>query len=271
MNKGFKRNEVNGVVFYTIPAFEKTGLVKHLFSTRIGGVSNGAYSSMNLSLTRYNDKEEVYENFKRICDAGGFAYGDMVFSDQVHGDKIRKVTKDDKGKNFSGSDIKNADALMTDEKQIPLVTFYADCTPLFFLDPVKEVVALAHAGWRGTVKEIGPKTVKAMIDTYGSNKEDILAGIGPAIGVCCYEVGDDVAEEVKKLDINHDNVLIPKGNDKWMFNLEMTNYLELTGCGLKDENITLSGLCTHCNKEEFFSYRRDKGNTGSMAAFMVLI
>lgn len=271
MNRGFKRNEIDGVVFYTIPAFENTGKVKHLFSTRIGGVSSGHYSSLNLSLTRYDDKESVYENFRRICHVANINYDDMVFSNQVHSDGIRMVTSSDKGKNFGLSDIKNADALMTNERGIPIVTFYADCTPLYFLDPVKNVIALSHAGWRGTVKEIGPKTVEAMVNNYGSNKKDIIAAIGPAIGVCCYEVGKDVADEVSKLDIDLDKVLIDNGNGKWMLNLEMTNYLQLIKCGLKDDNITVSRLCTSCCSDEFYSYRRDKGKTGSMAAFMELI
>ncbi|MDK2806930.1 MAG: purine-nucleoside/S-methyl-5-thioadenosine phosphorylase / adenosine deaminase [Thermoanaerobacterium sp.] len=271
VNRGFKRNEIDGVVFYTIPAFENTGKVKHLFSTRIGGVSKGQYSSLNLSLTRYDDKEGVYENFRRVCKVLDINYDDMVFSNQVHSDGIRMVTSSDRGKNFGSSDIKNADALMTNERGIPIVTFYADCTPLYFLDPVKNAIALAHAGWRGTVKEIGPKTVEAMVNTYGSNKKDIIAAIGPAIGVCCYEVGKDVVDEVSKLDIDLDKVLIDNGNEKWMLNLEMTNYLELIKCGLKDDNITVSGLCTSCCSDEFYSYRRDKGKTGSMAAFMELI
>ncbi|AEF18169.1 Multi-copper polyphenol oxidoreductase, laccase [Thermoanaerobacterium xylanolyticum LX-11] len=271
MNRGFKRNEIDGVVFYTIPEFENTGKVKHLFSTRIGGVSGGPYSSLNLSLTRYDDRESVYENFSRICHVANINYSDMVFSNQVHSDGIRIVNRSDKGKNFGISDIKNADALMTNERGIPIVTFYADCTPLYFLDPVKNIIALAHAGWRGTAKEIGPKTVETMVTAFGSHKKDILAAIGPAIGVCCYEVGKDVADKISKLNINIGDVLLDKGDGKWMLNLEMTNYYELINCGIKDENITLSGLCTSCNAYEFYSYRRDKGATGSMAAFMELI
>lgn len=270
MNRGYKREDVKGMVYYTIPSFTETELVNHLFSTRIGGISKGEYSSLNLSLSRYDDENEVHTNFKRICDAGSFNYDNMVFSAQVHGDNIRKVTKDDIGKNFGTSDIKDTDALITNIHGIPLVTFYADCTPLFFLDPLKKVIALAHAGWRGTVKEIGPKTVKSMEENYGSNKDDIIVGIGPAIGVCCYEVGEDVANEVKKvIDKEHwDMVLLLKSNGKWMLDLELTNYLELINAGIKDKNITLSGLCTSCRKDEFYSYRRDNGKTGSMAAFM---
>lgn len=269
MNIGFKRNESKGVVFYTIPSFEEMNLTKHLFTTRIGGISSGKYDSMNLSLKRYEKKEEVYENFKIICDIGEFSYKDMVFSDQVHGDVVRKVTIDDKGKNFGGSDIKSVDALMTDEKGIPLVTFYADCTPLFFLDPVKKVVALAHAGWRGTVLNIGPKTVKAMQKEYGSNVENILAAIGPSIYKCCYEVGDDVAVKVKEALNEWEKVLEQKHDGKWMLDLQAANYIELINCGIPEKNITVSQMCTYCS-DEFYSYRRDRGMTGSMAAFIEL-
>lgn len=269
LNTGFKRNESKGAVFYTIPSFEETGFTKHLFTTRIGGISRGKYASMNLSLKRYDKKEDVYENFKIICDIGGFSYKNMVFSDQVHGDAVRKVTIDDKGKNFGGSDIQGVDALMTDERGIPLVTFYADCTPLFFLDPVKKVVALAHAGWRGTVLNIGPKTVKAMEKEYGSNPEDILAAIGPSIYKCCYEVGDDVAGKVKDTVDRWEQVLKQNPDGKWMLDLQAANYIELLDCGIPDKNITVSQMCTHCS-DEFYSYRRDNGITGSMAAFIEL-
>lgn len=269
MEVGFKRNEVKGVVFYIIPSFERTGLVKHLFTTRIGGVSKGKYASLNLSLKRYDTKEEVYENFKIICDIGGFSYEDMVFSDQVHGDVVKKVTYEDKGKNFGGSDISGVDALMTNERGIPLVTFYADCVPLFFLDPVQKVIALAHAGWRGTVAYIGPKIVNAMKEEYGSNPKDILVGIGPSIYKCCYEVGDDVANKIKDVIDEWEKVLVKKAGGKWMLDLQLTNYIELINTGIPDENITVSQMCTHCNSE-FYSYRRDKGMTGSMAAFMEL-
>jgi hypothetical protein len=269
LNIGFKRNESKGAVFYTIPSFEETGLTKHLFTTRIGGISSGEYASMNLSLKRYSSKEDIYKNFKIICDAGGFSYKDMVFSDQVHGDVVRKVTVNDRGKNFGESDIEGIDALMTNEKGIPLVTFYADCTPLFFLDPVKKVIALAHAGWKGTVLNIGLKTVKAMEKEYGSSPEDILAAIGPSIYKCCYEVGDDVAGKFKETIAEWEKVLEKKPDGKWMLDLQEANYIELINCGIPDKNITVSRMCTHCS-DEFYSYRRDKGITGSMAAFIEL-
>ncbi|MGB9679434.1 MAG: peptidoglycan editing factor PgeF [Thermoanaerobacteraceae bacterium] len=269
MDIGFKRNEKENMVFYTISSFEKTGIVNHLFTTRIGGVSKGQYSSLNLSLKRFNNKEEVYNNFKRVCNIGNFSYENMVFSDQVHGNFVRKVTYEDRGKNFGGSDIIEVDGLMTNERGIPLVTFYADCVPLFFLDPVKKVIALAHAGWRGTVSFIGPKTVNAMEKEYGSNTKDILVGIGPSIYKCCYEVGEDVANKIKGVIDDWEKVLVKKSDEKWMLDLQQTNYIELINTGIPDENITLSQMCTHCNSE-FYSYRRDKGITGSMAAFMEL-
>ncbi|TCO68617.1 hypothetical protein EV203_10187 [Caldanaerobacter subterraneus] len=266
---GFKRNEKNGVVFYTIPSFEETGIVKHLFTTRIGGVSKGKFASLNLSLKRYDSKEEVYENFKIICRIGEFTCENMVFSDQVHGNVVRKITYEDRGKNFGKNDIIGVDGLVTSERGIPLVTFHADCVPLFFLDPVKKVVALSHAGWRGTVAYIGPNTVEVMRKEYGSNPKDILVGIGPSIYKCCYEVGEDVAERVKEAIEDWKEVLVKKSDGKWLLDLQHANYIELVKNGIPDENITVSHICTSCNLE-FYSYRRDKGITGSMAAFAEL-
>lgn len=265
---GFKRNEVDGVVFYTIPSFEEEG-IKHLFTTRIGGVSKGHYASLNLSFKRYDRKEEIYQNFHRICDVAGFNYYDLVFSDQVHSDRILKVGVQDKGKGLSRkSDIVNADGLMTQDKGVPIVTFYADCVPLFFYDRVNKVIALSHSGWKGTALRIAQKTLEAMGKEYGTRPRDCIVAIGPSIGACCYEVGDDVIRYF--VDIKTpEPVFKLKGNGKWMLDLPKINYHLFIEAGIPDENITMSGICTSCS-EEFYSYRRDKGITGSMAAFMQL-
>lgn len=265
---GFKRNEVDGVVFYTIPSFEKEG-IKHLFTTRIGGVSKGCYESLNLSLNRYDRKEEIYQNFHRICGAGGFDYDALVLSDQVHGDRIVKVGVKDKGKGLSReSDITNADGLMTCDKGVTLVTFYADCVPLFFYDRVNKAIALSHSGWKGTALRIAQKTLAAMGKEYGTKPEDCIVAIGPSIGICCYEVGDDVIRQFQDIE-TPTPVFQYKGNGKWMLDLQKINYYLFTEAGVPDENITISGICTSCN-HDFYSYRRDRGITGSMAAFMQL-
>lgn len=265
MQKGFVRNKKGGLVYYTIPSFENYG-VKHIFTTRLGGSSKKPFESMNLSLRRYNDKREIYDNFHIVCDNCGFKYEDLVLSDQVHGDRIAEVGVNDKGKGlYKKSDIKDADCLATDTVGVPLVTFYADCVPLFFYDSVKKAIALAHSGWRGTSLEIGRKTVEFMAAKYGSKPADIISAIGPSIGPCCYEVEYDVA----KYFLNYDKALYNKAGGKYMLDLQRVNAEILRNAGISDEHITVSGICTSCS-DEFYSYRRDKGVTGSMAAFMSL-
>lgn len=240
-----------------------------MFTTRIGGVSRGCYESLNLSFKRCDTKEEVFRNFRIICDVGGYNYEDLVFSDQVHGDRVVKVTSADKGKGLvRKSDIVNADGLMTNERGVPLVTFYADCVPLFFYDRVHRAIALSHSGWKGTALKIAQKTLKAMEKEYGTKPWQCLVAIGPCIGVCCYEVGDDVAQRFKDMKTPVP-VVHPKGGGKWMLDLAKANYYLFLEAGVPDENIAISGVCTSCSRE-FFSYRRDKGMTGSMAAFMQL-
>ena len=168
------------------PMFRETGIVKHGFSTRIGGVSKGCFSSLNLSFTRGDEEEAVRENFRRIGSAMGIRCEDMVFTHQTHTINVRVVTEADRGcgivKPRTYSDV---DGLVTDIPGICLVTFYADCVPLYFVDPVKKVIGLSHSGWRGTVGKIGKVTVETMCREFKSRPEDILAAVGPSICQDC--------------------------------------------------------------------------------------
>ena len=157
----------NGVPYIVFKNLELPGIV-HGFSTRLGGVSEGIYSTMNLSFHRGDDMDAVMENHRRLAQAVGYDHRRLVFSDQVHETVIRKVTEEDAGKGITReSDITETDGLMTNVKDLPLITFYADCVPVFFYDPVKEVVAMNHSGWRGTVKNISRHMVEALNKEYG--------------------------------------------------------------------------------------------------------
>ena len=188
-------NEKNGVVFITFPKLVKAGIC-HGFSTRIGGVSEGHLSSMNLSFTRGDDPEKVQENFRRIGAAIGFDAKDLVLSSQIHETEIRKVTAKDKGDGIVRETVPGIDALVTDEAGIPMYTSYADCVPLLFYDSEHHVAGMAHSGWRGTVAKIGAKFVAYIQREYGSKPENIIAAIGPSICRSCYEVGEEVAVKV---------------------------------------------------------------------------
>lgn len=259
------------VTYVTFPLLQKEGLI-HGFSTRLGGVSKGYFSSMNLSFQRGDREEDVRENYKRIGEAIGFSPENLVFSDQIHEDTIYSVTKDDCGKGYTKELLKGNDGLVTNERQVPLVTFYADCVPIFFYDPVKEVIGMAHSGWRGTVKRIGCKMLSKMQTEYGSKVEDILVVIAPSICKDCYEISEDVANKFKKemKEIPTELYLEEKGNGKYQLDLWKVNEEMLLRAGVQREHLAVTDLCTCCNPELFFSHRASEGKRGNLAGFMML-
>ena len=171
-----------GVPYFQFPLLDQTGMVNHCFSTRLGGVSTGCYESMNLSPSKADSPENVRENYRRLCEAIGVDLKKTVLSRQTHTTVVRKVAVEDCGKGlFRQRDYDNVDGLMTDIPGIVLVTFYADCVPLYFLDPVHRAAAVSHSGWKGTAAAMGARTLEAMNQAYGTRPEDVLACIGPSI------------------------------------------------------------------------------------------
>lgn len=265
-------NEKNGVVFLSFPKIDAAAGAVHGFSTRLGGVSEGVFSTMSFSTSLPDKREAVLENYNRFCLAIGGDCKNTVLSDQTHTANVRVVTKEDIGKGlFYERDYTDIDGLVTNEKDILLVTQYADCTPLAFYDPVKGVVATSHAGWRGTVTLIAKNAIDVMVKEFGSNPKDILCGIGPNIGVCCYEVDDPVINEVKKLEfLDFDRCIFPKGKGKYMLDLKEVNRQILVNCGILPENIDTADLCTCCSSDIFHSHRATKGKRGTLALMIGL-
>lgn len=271
MNIGFKSNDRKGIKYYTIPLFEETALTVHAFTTRIGGVSKDPFKSLNFGFKTGDNEKDIFINYESICEVLDTKLEDCVLSDQVHKTNIRIVTKEDRGKGIlKDRDYKEIDGLVTNESDITLFTFYADCVPLFFLDKVNKVIGLAHGGWRGTVDGIASKMIDTMTKEYNSKLKDILVAIGPSIGECCYEVGIDVYNEFDKKLLNTSKILKPVSDDKWKLNLWETNKTILEMTGIPNENIALSNICTSCNNEVFYSYRKESGITGRMAAIIRL-
>ena len=264
--------------FLEFPLFKNTGIVRHGFSTRLGGVSKGYYSSMNLSFERGDDPEAVRENFRRMGAAIGVSCEDMVLSKQTHTTNVRIVTEEDRGKGIlKERDYTDVDGLITDVPGLVLATFYADCVPLLFVDPVHHAIGCSHSGWRGTVGEMGKKTVEAMREAYGSRPEDIFAAIGPSICQDCYEVGKDVAEPFEKLfsqeryqDVSLKNILTEKVNGKYQLDLWRANEAIFLGAGILKEHLSMTDICTCCNPSYLFSHRASKGRRGNLAAFLML-
>lgn len=274
----------NGAVYLTFPGLEKTGAVRHLFSTRAGGASSGIYASMNLSYTRGDKKEAVDENYRRIAACLDCSVEDMVCSDQTHTDNIRLVTAKDRGKGVTRpKDYRDVDGLITREKGVVLCTFFADCVPLFFVDPVKKAIGLAHSGWRGTVQKIGKRTVEEMGKAFGTDPGDLYAAIGPSICRDCYEVSGDVIEEFERAFPGEEGGMEsdPQGGSrrlwygtkpgKYQLDLWEANRRILREAGILESRIEVTDLCTCCNPKLLFSHRASHGKRGNLGAFMRLL
>ncbi|MDE6026332.1 MAG: peptidoglycan editing factor PgeF [Lachnospiraceae bacterium] len=268
--KGFGGDALVPIIKYNI--FSEYQDLVHGFSTRMGGTSHAHLGSMNLSFSRGDEHENVIVNHKRFAMAVGYDWERLVFSDQVHKAEIYKVTHEDIGKGITKeSDIKEIDALMTNERGIPLMTFYADCVPVFFYDPVKKVVALAHSGWKGTVLKISEKVIKAMGDTYGSSASDILCAISPSICQSCYEVSDDVIKQfLDAFGESAKDFFYEKGNGKYQLNLHEACKYTMILAGITEEHIAMPDLCTCCNPNVLFSHRASNGKRGNLGAVIML-
>lgn len=262
-----------GVPFLSFPLLEETGIVTQGFSTRLGGVSEGDYSSMNVSFTRGDREEAVRENYRRLGEAIGFDCESLVCSDQTHTTNVRVMTEEDRGKGFARpKDYRDVDGMITNVPGLTLATFYADCVPLYFVDPVKRAIGLSHSGWRGTVGKIGKKTVERMEETYGSNPADIRAVIGPSICQDCYEVSVDVIDEFRQAfsEESWPELFYEKADGKYQLNLWKANELIFREASILPKHIAVTDLCTCCNPTLLFSHRASHGKRGNLGAFLML-
>lgn len=245
----------------------------HGFSTRFGGVSKGYLGSLNLSFSRGDEPEYVRENHRRFGAAVGYDYRRLVFSDQVHDTRIRVVTGQDAGNGIIGENkLKGIDGLITNVRGLPLITFYADCVPIYFYDPVRHVAGVAHSGWKGTVKNIAGAMVRTMQEVYDCHASDILCAIGPSICMDCYEVSEDVAEQFREAygAERSDVILSEKGEGKYQLDLHGACRYNLLGAGIRDAHIALPDLCSCCNHNVLFSHRASHGQRGNLGAVIML-
>lgn len=262
----------NGVIYITFDKLDRAGVV-HGFSTRIGGVSKGYLGSMNLSFHRGDDPDAVMENHRRFADAVGYDYRKLVFSDQVHKTDIYKVTEKDAGKGIMrDTDIREIDGLMTNVPGIPLMTFYADCVPVFFYDPVKKVVAMNHSGWKGTVAKISRCMLSRLKEEYGTEASDLICAVGPSICKDCYEVSENVAKQFMDAytKAQVDEIVYDKGDGKYLLDLHRANYYNLVDSGVLPEKIDVTNICTCCNSDVLFSHRASHGLRGNLGAVIML-
>ena len=266
----FYDKQKEGLTLHTSQLLEKPGAV-HAFTTRPGGVSRGIYESLNLAKGRGDDMDNVRENYRRVCAALGADMGKLVFTNQVHGDLVRRVTAADRGKGLDRPVDYEADGLMTNVPGLVLAVFAADCIPILLFDPVERVVAAVHAGWRGTALGIAARAVEGMATQYDCKGENILAAIGPGISQCCFETDADVPNAMTAA---MGSAALPfirdRGEGKFGVDLKGLNTLWLTRAGLREGHMDISPDCTMCRHEKYWSHRYTKGERGSQAALITL-
>ena len=269
---GLVCREKNGVPFLSFGLLEACDFVKQGFSTRMGGVSEGDCASMNLGFSRGDERERVMENYRRMAAALDMPMERMVLSKQTHTTNVRVVTEADAGNGIVRPlPYTDVDGLVTNVENLPLVTFYADCVPLYFVDPVNRAIGLSHSGWRGTVNRMGLHTLNRMAEEYGTKPDQVLACVGPSICRDCYEVSLDVALEFRQAFGEKAELLLDeKTNGKFQLDLWEANRQILLEAGVREEHLAVTDLCTCCNPTLLFSHRASGGKRGNLAAFLCL-
>lgn len=262
-----------GIPLLKFHLLDQAGIVEHGFTTREGGVSKDEFAALNLSYTRGDDKAAVDENFRRTAVSLHADISDFVLTDQTHTTNVRQVTRQDCGKGILRErDYQDVDGLITDEPGVVLAAFFADCVPLYFVDPVRRAIGLSHSGWRGTVARMGLATIQAMKAAYASRPEDLFCAIGPSICQACYEVSEDVAVRfIEEFPDAGKELCYPTSNGKYQLNLWRANELVLIQAGVRPERLVVTDICTCCNSRLLFSHRASHGKRGNLGAFLKLL
>ncbi|MCG6175187.1 peptidoglycan editing factor PgeF [Anoxybacillus sp. LAT_31] len=261
-------NEIFRQAHESLLLFDGWENVSVAFTTKRGGVSTGAFATLNLGMHVADDCDVVYENRKKVAEQLNVSLDRWVCADQVHGVHIEKVTNNHAGKGVRAYDtaVPHTDGLYTNERQLMLALCFADCVPLYFFSPSKKLIGLAHAGWKGTVHNIAGEMVKRWNE---EGADDIYVVIGPSIGRCCYVVDDRVIEFVQKALVNSPQSLYNEtSKGQYALDLKEMNKQLLQQAGVPSERIAVSSYCTSCEQSLFFSHRRDGGKTGRMMALI---
>ncbi len=236
-------------------AFFEDESVLAFFTDRHGGVSKGIYESLNISSNVGDDIRNIVQNRQIIAENNSFLLENIVYMKQIHSNNIQII------QNSFINEIKNVDGLITNKRKIPLMAMSADCAAVLIYDRSKKVISAIHSGRVGTQKEIVKIAIKKLINEYGSKSEDLAVEVGPSIGVCCYEISENLAKDFEKRYIN-------TRDDRYYLDLKSMILDQLLSSGVKDDNIVVSDVCTSCDKN-YFSYRRD-GKTGRFCGIIML-
>ena len=262
---GFIEHDKSGFIYLTASNID----TPHAFTTRYGGVSEGIFSSMNLSLSGKDSREYVEENYRIMCDALNMPMENIIRTKQVHKTNVRAVTADDCVGLFDCY-VEDSDGLLTDVPGIPLIAFTADCIPILLYDPVRRVIGAVHAGWRGTTAGIAEIALLKMASVYGSDPKDVRCAIGPGIGSCCFETDRDVPEAILNiLGREGEQYFRPEGA-KYYADIKGVNKALLIRAGALEKNIEVSDECSMCLNEKYWSHRYTKGRRGNQACVIML-
>lgn len=252
--KNFVLETNNNSVYLICKPLKEMG-VKHFFSSRLGGFSKEDYAELNLGIFTNDSKDDINKNINKALNDNNMN-SNIVYLKQVHSDVIHVVDSN----NANIIKEKVGDAIITKEKDIPIGVFTADCVPCIVYDNKNKIVAVVHAGWKGTYQKILYKTIKKIIDDLNGNSDNIFVALGPAIGQCCFEVSHDVADKFN---------FVTKTDDKYFVDLFLENKKQALDASVKEENIFISNICTKCNNNLFYSYRVNN-NTGRIGTFVSL-
>ena len=264
---GFTLCKKSGIRYLVIPAFVAAGGVLCAISTRVGGVSKQPFDTLNFSRKREQNEKNYIENMSRFSHAVGFDYHHAVAINYAHGAVLHRATQRDAGAGVTDKPLKETcDGLFTEMKNLPLITYHADCVPLIFYDPVRVCAAICHAGWRGVTSHMAREAVNVML-SLGSRTENILAAVGPCISAEYFEVGEEVGDIFKQ---EFGSKTLQMRNGKLFADLPKACVLDMINSGILMGNITVSDICTYGQKNLFFSHRRDNGTTGAFAAMIEL-
>ncbi len=243
----------------------------HAFSTRLGGCSAGKFATLNTAYHTGDRENNVFENRRRFFRLFNYDYREVVSAAQVHGTDLAVVDRDNRGEGaLAGSTRKKCDALVTTEERLPLTAYSADCMLIYFVSKQMPLVALAHAGWRGTLGGIGVEVLRYLHNNFGVDPQEMLVALSPAICRNCYKVDQETAELFGSSGWGSPAYQEPAAEGGFKLDLAAVNREQMATNGIKTENLSLAGLCTSCNRSLFYSYRRDRGITGRMIGFIAI-
>ena len=266
------KKDIDSLTVYFFENFFKLKKINHFVSTRVGGFSDHSYQSLNLGFHVEDDPKKVLENRKLLSSTIKIPLENFTTANQIHGSDVKIITERLRGKGAFKQEtaIKDTDAMVTNIPNICLVVLVADCVPILFFDPVKKVIGAAHAGLGGTVKLVAQNVIDVFQKEFNSAVSDIIVGIGPSIGPCCYEVGPEIIAQAETFGNKKDYISNESSDGKGYFDLWEANKKQLLQKGVLEKNIEIAKICTHCNPDMFFSRRHQKEETGRFGAGIMI-